>query len=1357
MLRGLFIVLLLFILTLFQQAHGSDWPAWRGDAGRTASCSQDISKELFLHWGVKLPALRPAWPDAKRLRFDNYYRPVIFAGMLLTASSHADSVTARDMETGKVKWRFYAGGPVRFAPYCYQGRVYFCSDDGWLYCLKASDGKLIWRYPGSPDCRRKVIGNERIISTWPARGGPVVADGTVYFAAGIWPFMGVFVHAVDARSGKRIWCNSGSGSIFMDQPHNSPAFAGLAPQGYLVISGDRLLVPNGRAVAAGLRRSDGKLLYFHHSSNGHNGKYFAAARGKHFYNSYSIFKLFNGAPLERLMSTPVLGSKAIYFVDGNRSGSGLLSWSYKNDQGLGRYGLRGSSPGRIILKAGDNLCVSSGNDLLVLQAPVTGRGPAKIIWRKRIAGRIASVLAGDGRLVVATFEGSISCFGPGKKDATKVSGAVTAQNKVDNQPGNLAGSLNDLLPKYSRKGGWCLIKIDDSATGKWLVKIAASTGMRVVGISSEASLVSRLRKELYVSQNQAARDICLLNVQADATGLPKYFSPLILWNASQGSQTSSREIVECFRMLRPYGGRALFSRPLAEIKKMVAAAGLQGFEISTAGKYTSLIRKGPLKGAGSWTHQYGNSANTVVSEDDLVRSPLGLLWFGGPSNSKVLPRHGHGPNPQVAGGRLIIEGPDMLRAIDVYTGRLLWEKELPGVGKFYDNTAHQPGANSIGSNYVTLAEDIYVLHEGKCLRLDAANGREISKFTFPQGAAKIQKKIVWSFLAVAGDVLIGGGGPQDLFAPEFSPDELKSAVRDLEDLKGIIEIISKIKAGLPAARKAEERDANFLARNLNILIGQRDLIARVPANPKGGDDGIAQRLRVYLKRHPRAGAADVTLKEMNRQFLQQYCRQLPRKLRATRGGWSWNGVSSQVLAAFDRKTGKLLWRLKARAAFLHNAICAGGNRLYCMDRYPTHIVRHRRFVGKPTSDGRIQAFNIKTGQLLWKRTEGVFGSWLSYSVARDLLVQATRPSRDHLKEYNQRISVLKAADGREVWNRSVDYKGPVLINGDRIITQDRALNLLTGASLYFKDPLTGQPDLWRFGRNYGCNTAVGSRHLLTFRSAAAGYFDIQNMGGTANLGGFKSGCSSNLLVADGVIAAADYTRTCNCSYQNQSSIGLIHDPQVEHWTFNRSTWNQKVVRRIGLNFGAPGDRKSQAGTLWLDFPSGGSRSPDIPVSVSPLYPLAKDVVPPRVFGRTKGYSNRGNGSVIRPAIFPRTFRMHFREMSGSGLKWVGASGLSDVKEISLDLGQGAWRKYTVKLYFSEPDNVAIGQRIFDVRLQGKTIIKVLDVLSAAGGKRRLLVKEFKGVAAKQFLKLSFKPKGKLPAIISGLEVLLETP
>src|SRR5205823_11870477 len=151
--------------------------------------------------------------------------------------------------------------PVRYAPAGWRDDVYFTSDDGHLYCLEVATGKLRWKVPGAPRDRR-ILGNGRLISTWPARGAPVVADGTVYFAASIWPFMGIFIHAVDARTGKVVWTNSGDGSIYMKQPHNSESFASVAPQGPLVVVGDVLLLPGGRSVPACYDRKTGKMLRY---------------------------------------------------------------------------------------------------------------------------------------------------------------------------------------------------------------------------------------------------------------------------------------------------------------------------------------------------------------------------------------------------------------------------------------------------------------------------------------------------------------------------------------------------------------------------------------------------------------------------------------------------------------------------------------------------------------------------------------------------------------------------------------------------------------------------------------------------------------------------------------------------------------------------------------------------------------------------------------------------------------------------------------------------------------------------------------------------------------------------------------
>src|SRR5205085_6668059 len=124
--------------------------------------------------------------------------------------------------------------------------------------------------------------------------------------------------------------------------------------------------------------------------------------------------------------------------------------------------------------------------------------------------------------------------------------------------------------------------------------------------------------------------------------------------------------------------------------------------------------------------------------------------------------------------------------------------------------------------------------------------------------------------------------------------------------------------------------------------------------------------------------------------------------------------------------------------------------------------------------------------------------------------------------------------------------------------------------------LTGQEEPWLIARTHGCNMVVASEHLLTFRSGAAGFYDLARQGGTGNFGGFKSSCTSNLIVADGVLNAPDYTRTCTCSYQNQTSLALVHMPEIEVWT-NSTFQPAGRIERLGVNFGAAGDRRDHSG------------------------------------------------------------------------------------------------------------------------------------------------------------------------------------
>ena len=206
--RPLSLILLstaLFLVS-FQEAFAADWPMYRADEARSAYTPEAFPNQLKLRWvyHAKHPP-KPAWQTSQRMNFDEAFQPIVMGDVVVFGSSADDKVVAVDAKSGRVRWEFFTEGPVRFAPAGWRDRVFVASDDGWLYALSLGDGSLLWKHRGGPD-DRKIVGNGRVISLWPARGGPVVTDDKVYFTAGIWPSDGVYLHGprdMDERSHRR--------------------------------------------------------------------------------------------------------------------------------------------------------------------------------------------------------------------------------------------------------------------------------------------------------------------------------------------------------------------------------------------------------------------------------------------------------------------------------------------------------------------------------------------------------------------------------------------------------------------------------------------------------------------------------------------------------------------------------------------------------------------------------------------------------------------------------------------------------------------------------------------------------------------------------------------------------------------------------------------------------------------------------------------------------------------------------------------------------------------------------------------------------------------------------------------------
>jgi len=107
------------------------------------------------------------------------------------------------MAGGEALWHFTAGGRIDSPPTIHEGMVLFGSKDGRVYCLRADDGQLVWRFLAA-SADRRVGYFDQIESAWPVHGSVLVSGGVAYFTAGRSTYLddGIRVWGLDPASGK---------------------------------------------------------------------------------------------------------------------------------------------------------------------------------------------------------------------------------------------------------------------------------------------------------------------------------------------------------------------------------------------------------------------------------------------------------------------------------------------------------------------------------------------------------------------------------------------------------------------------------------------------------------------------------------------------------------------------------------------------------------------------------------------------------------------------------------------------------------------------------------------------------------------------------------------------------------------------------------------------------------------------------------------------------------------------------------------------------------------------------------------------------------------------------------------------
>ena len=390
-----------------------DWPTYRHDLARSGATPARLAPEMAPHWERDLPG--PLTPV------------VVAGGRLYVVQREAHTVHALDAGKGSPIWQFAAGGRIDSPPTIHEGLVCFGSADGWVYCLRASDGALAWRFRAAPEARQ-IVSYDQLESVWPVPGNVLVCQPegrdhpVAWFAAGRCTYTdgGMFLYGVNARTGELL--------VTQRISHRDPK-TGQEPQ--TSIRG--VSMPG---VLPDVLSTDGSSLFLRHARFGFDGKPLPE-NVEHLFASVGFM---DGSWWHRTywqLGTTMGGGYGGWTTQGNRRISGrILVRAGDRVYGYGRkgYTITGSHLGlqsELQLFAADTALIKTPPD----PKQKRRRGPStkvRYLWTKAIPFHVrAMVLAGDtlviagpsdvGDLAAAQPKGAVSLWAVSPGDGSVLS------------------------------------------------------------------------------------------------------------------------------------------------------------------------------------------------------------------------------------------------------------------------------------------------------------------------------------------------------------------------------------------------------------------------------------------------------------------------------------------------------------------------------------------------------------------------------------------------------------------------------------------------------------------------------------------------------------------------------------------------------------------------------------------------------------------------------------------------------------------------------------------------------------------------------------------------------------------------
>ncbi|NOZ39574.1 MAG: PQQ-binding-like beta-propeller repeat protein [Planctomycetes bacterium] len=1087
-----------------------DWPTYQHDHARSGISSETLGTPLYEKWThLAAHAPSPAWPAPAgqdywhklmklepRVTYDRAFHPVVAGKTLYFGSSADDRVYALDSRSGEVRWTFQTEGPVRLAPSIADDKVYFGSDDGCVYSLAASDGKLLWKRRIAPHDHR-IPGNGRMISLFPVRTGVLVDDGVVYCCAGMLPAQGVYRCAIDAETGEFLW---------HEQTGN------LSPQGYLLASESKLYVPTGRTSPSIFARSDGRFL----GSVGGEGGSYALLLGdalvsgdnrtgdmlrvsdvsKEGENAKDPMLAFQGLRLLVSQDRAIMQSKdsitALQWSRYTKLASRLntarerryeltkeLRKLGKSATGKQRAKLGGKikSLDRLVKKLTEGMqacihwreksrlpysLVLSGEVLFAGgdgQVVAIGAADGVELWKADVDGKAHGMCIADGSLYVSTDRGTIHCFSPTEVERPHIVKSTPQPYPEDDTTAIYAEAADQIVkamwPDASvARRGYCLVL--DCGEGRLAYELAKRTELQILGVDTDIKNVETARRMLTTAGIYGDR-VTIHHQTSSSLPYGSFFANLVVSDRAllTGELPDSSE--EVVRLLRPGGGLAMIGQGQAarktsvkitadKLKKWTASSkagqskagqwSIESHKVALPEKSEGLwamLRRQPLPGGGEWTQLYANAEHTACS-NDKIQGPTTLQWFGAPGPRRIIDRHHRPMSPLAKDGRIFVPADDAVIAVDAFNGTRLWETDVPN--------SRRVGAMKNSGQMLIEGENLYIAAEDECWSIDAVTGQRSAVIRLPKTNEGEPRH--WGYLNCTGDQLFATG------------------------VKPTASFVKTWTGG-----------ASFLEGDFRPV------------------------------------------------------------------------VTGNSVFSVDRHTGKTLWTYE-NGAIMHSAIAIGQGRIYFAESRRPEIVSDE--------DGRVRiddfckgptllvALDLKTGKKVWERAVQLPHQHIMFLVVAGDAVLVTGSYNEGETVYYG-LDTFDCSTGKPRWqtrfvatnirgteptgregSHGEQWQHPVVV-GDKVYLRPYGFDLATGEKIGYH--------LYRGG--HGCGGLTGSSNYLYGRGSNPRMYplNVPSTEGTPLTRTTRPGCYLNIIPANGLLLIPESSSGCTCSYSLQTSLVFV--------------------------------------------------------------------------------------------------------------------------------------------------------------------------------------------------------------------------